>query len=155
MNAVAAATDFDFAPMIDADLDEVMQIEAAQYPFPWTRGNFSDSLRAGYCARVLRDAGVRLIAYAVQMIAVDEVHLLNLTVARGSERLGHGWRMLDRMAGCARSLAARSMLLEVRPSNEDALRLYRRYGFEAVGLRPAYYPAHSGREDAIIMRIAL
>lgn len=155
MSASVSAIAADLVPMREADLDDVMEIEAVQYPFPWSRGNFSDSLRAGYCGRLLRDADRRLIAYAVLMVALDEAHLLNLTVARAFERQGHGRYMLERMTEAARLLGARHMLLEVRPSNEAALRLYRRYGFEAIGLRRGYYPAHRGREDAVVMRIAL
>jgi ribosomal-protein-alanine N-acetyltransferase len=148
-----------FAPMVAADLDEVMAIERDVYPFPWTRGNFDDALRAGYCAWTLR-AGPRghpapLIAYAVVMIAVDEAHLLNLSVAQGWQRGGYGWRMLEWMAQQSRDHGAHSMLLEVRPSNLPAQRLYDRYGFTRIGIRRGYYPARDGREDALVMRIAL
>ena len=147
------ATAVEFRPMAEVDLDEVMATEVRQYPFPWTRGNFVDSLNAGYPAWTLRSG--RLLAYAVVMIALDEAHLLNLTVAPDCVRVGHGWSLLDRMAQVARNEGASSMLLEVRPSNDNALRLYRRYGFIAIGRRPDYYPAQAGREDAIVMRVAL
>jgi ribosomal-protein-alanine N-acetyltransferase len=148
-----------FAPMQPQDIDAVMAIENAVYPFPWTRGNFIDGLRAGYCAWVLR-AGPDsrrgpLIAYSLVMIAVDEAHLLNLSVDAAHQGAGIGWRMLDWMARQSRDHGARSMLLEVRPSNPQALRLYERYGFQNIGCRRGYYPAHGGREDAIVMRIAL
>lgn len=148
-----------FAPMLPADLNEVLAIENEVYPFPWTRGNFDDALRAGYCAWLLR-ASTRgqpgpMIAYSVVMIAVDEAHLLNLSVAQAHHRGGHGWRMLEWMAQQSRDHGARSMLLEVRPSNAPAQRLYERYGFERIGVRRGYYPAHGGREDALVMRIAL
>ena len=148
-----------FAPMQLRDLDEVLRIENEVYPFPWTRGNFEDGLRAGYCAWTLRSGvGGRagpMIAYAVVMIAVDEAHLLNLSVAGGWQRGGYGWRMLEWMAQQARDHGARSMLLEVRPSNLPAQRLYQRYGFGRIGIRRGYYPAREGREDALVMRIAL
>lgn len=148
-----------FAPMLASDLDEVLAIEREVYPFPWTRGNFDDALRAGYCAWVLRCAarGQRgpVVGYAIVMIAVDEAHLLNLSVAARWHRGGHGWRMLEWMAQQSRDHGAHSMLLEVRPSNLPAQRLYERYGFERIGMRRGYYPAHGGREDALVMRIAL
>jgi ribosomal-protein-alanine N-acetyltransferase len=125
------------------------------YPFPWTRGNFVDALRAGYSAWVLREDGSQVGAYGVMMIALDEAHLLNLSVARHAQRTGLGWRTLDWMAEVARGHGGRTMLLEVRPSNEAALRLYQRYGFERIGVRRGYYPTHGGREDAIVMRIPL
>lgn len=144
-----------FEPMRPEDLDAVAAIERDIYPFPWTRGNFQDALASGYSAWVLRGSGRELIAYSIVMIAIDEAHLLNLSVARPYQRRGHGWRTLEWMAQCARDYGARSMLLEVRPSNEAALRLYARYGFARIGVRRGYYPAQHGREDAIVMRIAL
>jgi ribosomal-protein-alanine N-acetyltransferase len=143
------------APMQPQDVAEVLAIEQAAYEFPWTHGNFIDSLRAGHSAWTMRDAGGRLIAYAVVMIALDEAHLLNLTVAPACQRFGFGWRLLDAMAENARSYGARTMLLEVRPSNPAAQKMYARYGFVRIGTRRGYYPARDGREDAIVMRVAL
>jgi ribosomal-protein-alanine N-acetyltransferase len=144
-----------YAPMSAMDLDEIVAVEDSIYPFPWTRGNFQDALRAGYSSWALRDRQGALIAYAVMMLALDEAHLLNLSVAQGRQREGIGWRTLEWMAEVGRGHGARTMLLEVRPSNEPALRMYQRYGFERIGTRRGYYPAHCGREDAIVMRIAL
>lgn len=142
-------------PMTAEDLDAILPLENDLYPFPWTRGNFSDSLRAGYSAWTMRTAAMELIGYAVVMIALDEAHLLNLSIARERQRRGLGWRLLEWLAAIAREHGARSMLLEVRPSNDVALRLYARYGFERIGIRRDYYPAAGGREDAVVMRIAL
>jgi ribosomal-protein-alanine N-acetyltransferase len=144
-----------YVPMTEADLDEVVVAEKELYPFPWTRGNFVDALNAGYSAWVLRDAAGRVAAYSVMMIALDEAHLLNISVARDAQRTGLGWETLEWMAEVARGHGGRTMLLEVRPSNEPALHLYRRYGFERIGVRRGYYPAAGGREDAVVMRIAL
>lgn len=155
MNAVVKPLEERFEPMLLSDLEAVAAVESDIYPFPWTRGNFHDALAAGYSAWMLRDGRRELIAYSIVMIAIDEAHLLNLSVARGYQRCGYGWRTLEWMARRARGYGARSMLLEVRPSNQDALRLYARYGFARIGTRRGYYPAHGGREDAIVMRIAL
>jgi ribosomal-protein-alanine N-acetyltransferase len=155
MSAVTRAEEEFFRPLSPSDLDQLMQIEADVYPFPWTRGNFEDALRAGHTAWALLDGTRSMIAYAVAMLAVDEAHLLNLSVARRFQRQGYGWRMLEWMAQCTRDYGARTLLLEVRPSNETALRLYRRYGFERIGVRPGYYPAVGGREDALVMRVPL
>ncbi len=155
MSAVVRPAEDRFAPMRVDDLDDVMTIENDLYPFPWTRGNFRDSLAAGHSAWTLRSDVGALIAYAVVMIALDDAHLLNLSVARERQRRGHGWRMLDWMASVARDHGARSMLLEVRPSNLTGQRLYSSYGFEVIGRRRDYYPAIGGREDAIVMRVAL
>lgn len=144
-----------YTPMVEADLHEVVAIEADIYPFPWTRGNFLDSVRSGYSVWVLRDRHAALVAYAVMTLMIDEAHLLNLSVARGCQREGVGWRTLEWMAEVARGYGARTMLLEVRPSNASAVRMYERYGFEKIGVRGGYYPAASGREDAVVMRVSL
>jgi [ribosomal protein S18]-alanine N-acetyltransferase len=144
-----------YTPMTEADLREVVAIEADIYPFPWTRGNFLDSVRAGYSVWVLRDETSALIAYSVMTLMIDEAHLLNLSVARDCQRECVGWRTLEWMAEVARGYGARTMLLEVRPSNASAVRMYERYGFQRIGVRRGYYPAQSGREDAIVMRVPL
>lgn len=144
-----------YEPMTEADLREVVAIEADIYPFPWTRGNFLDSVRAGYSVWVLRDARAALIAYSVMTLMIDEAHLLNLSVARERQRAGLGWRTLEWMAEVARGYGARTMLLEVRPSNGSAVRMYERYGFQKIGVRRGYYPAQNSREDALVMRVAL
>jgi [ribosomal protein S18]-alanine N-acetyltransferase len=144
-----------YVPMSEADLAEVVAIEREIYPFPWTRGNFLDSIRAGYSVWVLRDEKAALIAYSVMTLVIDEAHLLNLSVARRLQRSGLGWRTLEWMAEVARGHGARTMLLEVRPSNTTAIRMYRRYGFEQIGMRRGYYPTLGGREDALVMRITL
>jgi ribosomal-protein-alanine N-acetyltransferase len=144
-----------YAPMCASDLDDVVRAEQQIYPFPWSHGNFADSLRSGYSCWVLRDATAVLQAYAIVMLALDEAHLLNLSVARTFQRSGLGWRTLEWVAEVARGHGARSMLLEVRPSNPSAIRLYERYGFQRIGVRRGYYPAAAGREDAIVMRAPL
>ena len=146
---------FDYAPMTLADLGEVVALEQSVYPHPWTRGNFVDSLDAGYHAWVLRGAG-ELAGYFLLMAAVDEAHLLNVSVAAKCQSQGVGHYLLDKVAACARGLGAESVLLEVRPSNLRALHVYQRYGYGDIGRRKAYYPAHNGqREDAIVMRYRL
>jgi len=155
MSALAKAPEEIFMPISPFHMDEVMRIENDVYPYPWTRGNFEDSLRAGNIAWALLDDRGHVIAYAVAMLAVDEAHLLNLSVAAPFQRRGFGWKMLEWMAQRTRDFGARTLLLEVRPSNARALSLYQRYGFERIGIRPGYYPASPGREDAVVMRVAI
>jgi ribosomal-protein-alanine N-acetyltransferase len=77
-------------PMTAADLDAVMLLETGVYPFPGTRGNFIDSLAAGYVAQLLRDGrDGRLIGYFIALAGVDEMHLLNITVAPAHRRHGY------------------------------------------------------------------
>lgn len=142
--------------MAVSDLDEVVAIEMAAYDFPWTRGNFIDSLAAGYLARVLRGVPGELLAYFVAMKGVDEMHLLNVTVALAAQRMGLGRRMLDELVVLAREQHAERLWLEVRESNARARNLYLRYGFRHIGVRKGYYPAlHGKREDANVMSLDL
>jgi ribosomal-protein-alanine N-acetyltransferase len=146
----------DYVPMAPADIDEVVALERSVFPHPWSRANFVDSLASGYDAWMLRDAGGALAGYFLLMCAVDEAHLLDVAVAAGRQRAGLGRYLLDKAAARARGQGMESILLEVRPSNQRALEVYRKYGFVEIGRRKAYYPAHEGqREDAIVMRFVL
>jgi ribosomal-protein-alanine N-acetyltransferase len=142
------------AAMSERDLDDVVAIENTIYSHPWTRGNFSDSLKARYECRTWRVGGL-LVGYFVVMVAAGEAHLLNLSVRASEQRSGHGSALLREAAGIARRLGARSLFLEVRPSNHAAQALYRRFGFRNVAVRRAYYPAHGGREDALVLTLPL
>jgi ribosomal-protein-alanine N-acetyltransferase len=141
----------DILPMSAADLDEVAAIESTVHPFPWTRGNLADALAAGYAAWVCRIGG-ELIGYTIVMLAVDEAHLLNVSVAEKWQGAGFGARLLRHAMHAARRLGARTLLLEVRPSNARALDLYRHFGFVRIGVRKDYYPAAGGREDALVLQ---
>ena len=137
-----------------ADLDRVTQIETAIYSHPWTRGNFVDSIKAGYTCRVMDVAG-ELIGYGVMMVAAREAHLLNLTIASAWQRKGYGRSLLLHFIEMARRSGALQMLLEVRVSNDAGRGLYESMGFYSVAVRRAYYPAANGREDAILMGVNL
>lgn len=145
-----------FAPMKVEDLDEVLTIEKDVYPHPWTRGNFLDSLYSGYETWTLREPSGGLAGYFLMMLAVDEAHLLNISVRRDLQGLGVGRLQLDKVMTVALEKGAQSVLLEVRPSNLRALKVYRRYGFDEIGRRKGYYPAQGNvREDAIVMKVFL
>ncbi|MFC5473659.1 ribosomal protein S18-alanine N-acetyltransferase [Paraherbaspirillum soli] len=145
-----------FAEMRMDDLDQVLEIEQRVYSHPWTRGNFADSIESGYQCWVLRDAAQLVVAYFFMMLAVDEAHLLNISVREDSQRRGIGKMLLDKVCALARENAMRSVLLEVRPSNTRAIAIYQRYGFAEIGRRRAYYPAAGdSREDAIVMSLPL
>ena len=139
--------------MRESDIEAVIQIENAVYPFPWTAGNFRDSLKAGYDAWILEDEG-GAIGYAVVMWLPDEVHLLNLSVAAACQRRGVARTLLRWLVDDTRKRGADSMMLEVRPSNGPARLLYQGFGFEQIGLRRRYYPAAGdSREDALVLRL--
>lgn len=134
-----------------ADLDAVLATEQEIYPFPWTRGNFSDSIHAGYGCWICEAAG-SLAGYGVMTTGAGEAHLLNLSVAVDWQRQGLGRRLLHHFVRLARERGAGMLYLEVRPSNVAARRLYELESFHEIALRPNYYPAPDGREHAIVMR---
>lgn len=155
--------------MTPAWLPAVARIEQSAYALPWTLGNFSDSLRAGYQAQLLTGGRAsqprELLGYFVAMKGYDEVHLLNITVAPPHQ--GQGWAplLLDALALWSRGQAAQWLWLEVRAGNLRAQAVYERYGFRQVGLRRGYYPtlasesdrsdASGPREDARVMSFPL
>ena len=133
------------------DLDSVAAIEHDIYPFPWTRGNFQDSLKAGYDAWVFEQAG-SIIGYSVLMWAPEELHVLNLSVAAGRQSQGLGRAMLRWLCEDARARGAVTLMLEVRPSNTRALALYQSAAFRSIGVRKRYYPSYDEtREDAWVL----
>jgi len=136
------------------DLDAVAAAESAIYSHPWTRGNFVDALRAEYECWVWREAS-ELIGYFVLLAAAGEAHLLNFSIVAKHQGRGCGAAMLEQVVAQARQLQARSVFLEVRPSNSGAQRLYQRYGFRRVAVRRGYYPAAKGREDALVYLLRL
>jgi [ribosomal protein S18]-alanine N-acetyltransferase len=137
-------------PMRDSDVDAVLAAEERIYEFPWTRGNFVDSLKANHSVWTCWEDG-GLVGYAALMIAVDEAHLLNLSVLPEHRRRGLGSELLTHLMGVARTHCATRMLLEVRPGNDSGIALYRRFLFSEIGRRRGYYAAAGGREDAIVM----
>jgi len=153
MNAVLKPN-YQLRPMQMADLDAVMLIEPTIYTHPWTRGNFSDSINSGYSAWVL-EANQTIIGYALLMMVLDEAHLLNLSVAKQQQKQGLGRYLLDHMLQIAKNHKAANMFLEVRPSNISAIALYENMGFCEMAVRRGYYPALDGREDAVLMGLAL
>lgn len=139
-------------PMTTAQLDAVMAIEVAVYPFPWSRGNFIDSLAAGYVARLLCEPRGGVLGYFVAMPGFEEMHLLNITVASAAQGQGHARTMFSALLAEGRRVSARELWLEVRVSNLQARSVYAHLGFAEVGQRKGYYPAaHGRREDAVVM----
>ena len=143
-------------PMVVPELDGVMAIEVAAYAYPWSRGNFIDSLAGGYPGRVLFDAQGEMLGYFVAMPGVDEMHLLNITVAPAAQGHGYGSFLIFALTNLCRENHAQQLWLEVRQSNERARTLYQRLGFTTVGVRKNYYPAPlSRREDAVVMSLQI
>ena len=159
MNAILKPLEAQFEAMTPAWLGEVVRVEKTAYDHPWTHGNFNDSLNAGYQAQLLTAGNAPdavLLGYFVAMKGVDEVHLLNITVAPEHQRQGWARIMLDALALWSRGQGAQWLWLEVRVSNVRAKAIYERYGFRHVGTRRNYYPdGASTREDAVVMSFAL
>ena len=136
------------------DLAEVARLEKALYEFPWSLGNFRDSVTAGYDCWVVAH-GEAVVGYAVLMVALDEAHLLNFAVGAEWQNQGIGRAFLGHIIQVARDAAAQIIYLEVRPSNNAARHLYRKLGFQQIAIRPEYYPAAAGREDALFLGLTL
>lgn len=155
MNAVVQLVEARFEPLSQDWLDAVVAVEAAAHDHPWSRLNFSDTVAAGYEAQLLI-AGDTLLGYFVAMKGVDEVHLLNITVAPAHQRQGWAQVLLDALALWARGQSAGWLWLEARVGNQRAMHVYATNGFHRVGQRKDYYPAAQGRrEDAVVMCRAL
>jgi ribosomal-protein-alanine N-acetyltransferase len=152
----AATGERGFQPLQSDHLDRVMEVEARAYSFPWSRGNFLDSLRSGHVSELLATQDKVLLGYYVAMPGVDELHLLNITVVPDFQRCGLGRVLLDRLEWQARQRGLAAIWLEVRASNTRARYLYGARGFVEQGIRRGYYPAAgSRREDAVVMKLGL
>ena len=140
--------------MAATDLDTVIAIEEGIYTHPWTRGNFLDSIHGGHHCWIAELRGVA-VGYSIAAVAAGEAHLLNLSIAAVWQRRGLGSELLRFMLKLVRDYGAQRAFLEVRPSNTAARRLYACAGFSEIGVRRDYYPAHEGREDALVFERAI
>ncbi len=136
------------------DVDRIHEIELLAYAFPWSRGLFVDCLRAGYAFFGLQ-VGRELAGYTIFNWAAGEAHLLNLCIHPDWQHRGYGSLLLEYAINHVARQGNESMYLEVRASNTRAARLYRNRGFRVIGSRRSYYQAGDGREDAVVMRLAL
>ena len=143
-----------YRPMIEEDVAHVVEIERKIYTFPWSPGNFSDSLHAGYHCWV-NHQGAELVGYGVMMLAAGEAHLLNLGIAAEWQGRGLGREARGHLIDVARGHLAEVMFLEVRTSNIVARRLYVTAGFRVLTIRKNYYPGVNGRENAVLMELKL
>lgn len=137
------------APMTAADLDAVMDIERESFAAPWDAKVFAAELdHHDKFVDLLRGSDGKIVGFTNYWLVHDEVHLLNIAVAADARRQGHGETLLEHVLRFAQRKGCRLVTLEVRRSNQPARRLYRKYGFRAIGIRPNYY---ENREDAIVM----
>lgn len=137
-------------PMSRLDLRSVAEIEQSAYEFPWSESTFGDCLTIGYSCWVYERAGT-VLAYGILSYGAGEAHVMNLCVSPAHQGRGYGRLLMRKLMQEARMRAATVIFLEVRPSNQRALSLYRSLGFNEIGVRKGYYPAASGREDALVL----
>ena len=150
MSAVLKPNAVRLRPMLEEDLDAVNAIEQATYDFPWSRGIFHDCLRVGYSCWVLEE-GDQVLAYGIMSVGGGEAHILTIVVDEEYRQHGLGRKMLRHLISLARQRGVDGIFLEVRPSNEAAIKLYHSLGFSEIGIRKDYYPSEAGREDALVM----
>lgn len=154
MSAVIDNNQDGFHPMRMSDVEEVMEIELSLYDFPWTKSILSDCIQVGYSCWVYKQ-NYEIQAYCVLSSGAGEAHILTLCVRKEYQGQGLGQLLLQHLIDVAKDHRAEVLLLEVRPSNQNAVHLYHKFGFNEVGTRPGYYPAKEGREDALIMALDL
>lgn len=150
MNAVAFRHPPAFRPMREDDLPAVLGIERVAYRFPWSPGIFQDCLHVGYSCWVMT-VDDRVAGYGILSVAAGECHVLNVCVSNEYQGAGLGRAIMEHLVDVAADHGAELILLEVRPSNRRAVKLYRGLGFSEVGRRRAYYPDDPGREDALVL----
>ena len=142
-----------FRSVRHGDEEVLAALEAMVEPTPWTVGDFADVLRNGWFCDVLELDDGSIGAWAVVMPVLDEAELLTIGVSPDLQGRGLGRAMLDRMTDAMRTRKCTRCHLEVRESNERAIRLYETSGFVRVGLRKNYYRTAEGREHAVLMTL--
>jgi len=144
----------DIRKMYPSDLDRVILIEREIFLFPWSLGNFADSIKTGYSCQVLEQAGI-IFGYGIMMMSPEEAHILTIGIAANWQKKGWGKKLLQHLIQLAREENAKSIFLDVRESNHGAAQLYKQMGFQQIATRKGYYPAMCGREDALVMQLML
>lgn len=134
-------------PLVAGDIPEVLGIERATFPTPWTVGMFDDELKAPGRRYLAAVAGGTIVAYGGIMVVDGDAHVMNLAVDPAHRRRGIASRLLLALIDEALGLGASHLTLELRVTNGAARAMYEKFGFAPVGLRPGYY----GDEDALVM----
>lgn len=152
-NTRVAADGWVFADMVPGDLPEVVAIERASFPNPWTGPLFLQELQVGFSRTIVaRGHEGAILGYLCRWLVADEIHVLNVAVAPSARGCGLGAALVRQVLDEAAARRVVAVTLEVRRGNAAGRRLYDSFGFEEVGSRPNYY----GRgEDALILRLPL
>lgn len=143
-----------FRPMKKTDILPAREIEKQVYNYPWSELTFHECFKAGYSCWVFEKLG-EIYAYGILSFGAGEVHIMNFCVSLEQQRKGYGQKLMEKLIEVARQYHSEKMLLEVRPSNVSAIRLYQRMGFTEIGQRKDYYPGENGREDALMFGLEL
>jgi ribosomal-protein-alanine N-acetyltransferase len=131
------------------DLSAIEAIEQRAYPTPWSRSMFASELAKPTSICLGAFEGDRLVGYVINSRYVDAWHVMNVAVDPDRQRRGIATALLEKLFELTRDDERRGYTLEVRVSNEDAIGLYEKLGFESRGVRRGYYT--DNREDALIM----
>lgn len=163
-----ACSEFSLRPMSAADLAAVTRIEKASSPCPWNHNLFSGCLGSSYVCVVAADArsshpdapsagaGTNgIMGFGIASGAGVEGRIVNLAVHPQYRSLGCGRKMLEFLIERLREMPVERILLEVRASNQEAIRLYKRSGFRRIGVCKDYYSLGEGRENAVLMERTL
>jgi len=148
---------FQFRVMEKSDITHVCEIEAASHQHPWSEKNFLDCLEHEYWNYVLLEENLphQAVGHCIVMPGVEELHLLNITIHPDFRRQKIASRALSAIEEIGFTHHYLKMLLEVRRSNESAIKMYEKSGYLLIGARKDYYPMGKGdifsREDALVM----
>lgn len=132
------------------DISTIVEIERESFTSPWSEEAFRTELTQNLFAKymIVELEGI-IIGYGGMWIIIDEAHITNIAIRSQYRGMGHGEQLLKEIMKTAHWLGAKRITLEVRVSNATAQSLYRKMGFYAAGVRPAYYS--DNLEDALIM----
>lgn len=143
-----------FSEFKENDLSAIELIENEVHAYPWTRGNFLDSLKSNHTCLMMK-VNDEIIGFSVIMFVLDECHLLNISIKKSMQKQGYGSHLLNEVIHRANLACSKTIYLEVRVSNQAAIRLYDKHGFNEMSIRKDYYRAKEGREDAVLMGLVI
>ncbi len=138
-----------FRPMLEVDLDQVVEIEKASMPSPWSRELFEAELKRDMARYFVAEEDGKVAGYMGYWEAPQEAHIINLAVGPSYRNRGIGQKMMEYCMEFAKKKGAGLATLEVRESNEAARRMYEKCGFRFVAIRKKYYS--DNQEDAVVM----
>lgn len=136
--------------MLQSDVPAVVRYERELFSDPWPAQIFREDIESSLSYPFVAEMDGEIVGYAVLWVGVDEGHLTNIAVAQKFQRKSIAKRLLTYILGLAASLELAQIILEVRPTNLPAIRLYESYGFERLATRKDYY--RNPVEDCLVMR---